>query len=114
MLRLLAASDVFVLASRHEGLPVALMEATSMGLPIVVTGVEVSPGALTTKWMCGCRRWGTDSLAEAIERLAGDPGLVYSDSAGGQGAAAPCSTLPSPAVGWMYLHPARGRRRPRG
>ena len=32
---LLAGADAFVLASLHEGLPVTLMEATSVGLPIV-------------------------------------------------------------------------------
>src|ERR1700733_4542325 len=33
--QLLAGADAFVLASHHEGLPVALMEATSDGLPLV-------------------------------------------------------------------------------
>ena len=35
----LAACDVFVLASRFEGLPVALMEACALGLPSVLTDV---------------------------------------------------------------------------
>lgn len=37
--RVLAASDVFTLASRWEGLPVALMEACALGLPVVCTRV---------------------------------------------------------------------------
>ena len=37
--RLLAAADMFVLPSRQEGLPLALMEALSAGLPIVATDV---------------------------------------------------------------------------
>lgn len=37
--RLLAAADVFCLASRQEGLPVAFMEATAMGVPTVATAV---------------------------------------------------------------------------
>lgn len=35
----LAAGDVFTLASDYEGLPVALMEATALGLPVVATAV---------------------------------------------------------------------------
>lgn len=37
--RLMAGSDVFCLASHNEGLPVVLMEAMALGLPIVATEV---------------------------------------------------------------------------
>jgi glycosyltransferase involved in cell wall biosynthesis len=41
--RVLAASDMFVLTSRYEGLPLSLLEALALGLPAVVTSV---PGIL--------------------------------------------------------------------
>jgi glycosyltransferase involved in cell wall biosynthesis len=39
VLRVLSAGDVFCLSSRHEGLPVAYMEASAIGLPTVATAV---------------------------------------------------------------------------
>jgi glycosyltransferase involved in cell wall biosynthesis len=74
--RLMAGADVFVLPSHQEGLPVALMEAMSAGLPVVATivggvpdivsddveGLLVSPGR-------------PDLLAEALRRVAGDASM---------------------------------------
>lgn len=73
---LLAGADLFVLSSSYEGLPVALMEALALGLPVVSTavggvpqvvrhgveGILVPPGR-------------ADLLADGIVELALDPGL---------------------------------------
>jgi glycosyltransferase involved in cell wall biosynthesis len=76
VLQLLAGADAFVLASRHEGLPVALMEATSVGLPIVASGVGGIPQVLEDEVDALLVPPGNPgSLAQAMKRLASDPEL---------------------------------------
>jgi glycosyltransferase involved in cell wall biosynthesis len=72
----MAGCDIFVLGSRWEGLPVALMEACALHLPIVATSVGGIPDYFTD---------GEDALlvppgdpgalADTIVRLAGDAEL---------------------------------------
>ena len=76
VLRLMVGADGFVLASRQEGLPVALMEATSVGLPIVATAVGGVPQVLEHE-VDALLVPPNDpaALVEAMTRLASDPEL---------------------------------------
>jgi glycosyltransferase involved in cell wall biosynthesis len=74
--RVMSAFDVFVLASQWEGLPVALMEACALGLPIVATAV----GGVAEHFhddvdalLVPSQR--ADLLAAAVLRVAGDSAL---------------------------------------
>jgi glycosyltransferase involved in cell wall biosynthesis len=76
VLRLMAAADVYVLASHQEGLPVTLMEATTMGLPIVATSVGGVPQVVTDDVEGLVVPPGDpERLADALQRVAADPGL---------------------------------------
>ncbi len=72
-LRVLAACDVFVLASLREGFPLAIMEAMALGVPTVATAVGGVPQAITEGvegLVVPPAR--PDRLAAAILEVAGD------------------------------------------
>lgn len=72
--RIMGACDVFCLASLHEGLPVAMMEALALGLPVVATDVGgvremVDPGCEATL----VRPGHPEELAAALIAVLTDP-----------------------------------------
>lgn len=74
--RVLAGCDVFTLASHFEGLPVALMEALALGLPVAATAVGGVPDAVTDGREGFLVEPGRPSeLADALLRLAKDEQL---------------------------------------
>ncbi|MEI8104756.1 MAG: glycosyltransferase family 4 protein [Actinomycetes bacterium] len=71
----LAAADAFVLPSRHEGLPYALLEAMAHGLPTIVSD---RPGCMEVVGDAGIVVPGGDmgAFADAFRRLIADPGAA--------------------------------------
>jgi GNAT superfamily N-acetyltransferase len=74
--RVMGACDVFTLASQWEGLPVALMEALALGLPVVATNV----GGVAEEMHDGVDALlvspsDSTALAHALERVVTDPTL---------------------------------------
>lgn len=74
--RFLSIADIFVLPSRWEGLPIALLEAMSAGLPIVATAVEgVDEVVLDGEHGVLVNVEDVNGLAQAILQLLRNPDL---------------------------------------
>lgn len=72
--RVLSAMDVFCMASHHEGLPVAMMEALALGLPVVATSVGGVPELVADGQQAVLvPPHRPDLLAAALEVLVDDP-----------------------------------------
>jgi glycosyltransferase involved in cell wall biosynthesis len=73
-LAVLAGADVFTLSSRHEGLPISLLEAMAIGLPPIVTRVGGN-AEVVREGLDGVLVPAEDpsALAAAYTAMAGDP-----------------------------------------
>lgn len=73
---LLLGSDVFVLPSYHEGVPMALLEAMAHGLPVIATPVGGIPDVVTSEIEGLLIEPGDEAgLARALARFIEDEGL---------------------------------------
>jgi glycosyltransferase involved in cell wall biosynthesis len=83
--RLLGAFDVFVLPSLREALPIAVIEAMAVRLPVVAARIGGIPEVVEDDGT-GCLVPPGDvaALAAVLERLVGDPALVARLGAAGQ------------------------------
>ena len=72
----LAEADIFCMASFSEGLPISLMEAMAVGVPVVTTWIsgipELAVNGVTAMTVPPAN---SDALAAAIKRLVKDPEL---------------------------------------
>jgi glycosyltransferase involved in cell wall biosynthesis len=72
----LASADVFVMPSRWEGLPIALLEAMSAGLPVIATNVEgVDEVIVDGEQGLLVPVGNVDALVRAILQLLRDPAM---------------------------------------
>ncbi len=75
--RLLARAGIFLLPSRFEGVPMALLEAQAAGLPVVATRVGGIPQVVTEGFNGAlCEPDDVASLVIALKPLLGDGGLA--------------------------------------
>jgi glycosyltransferase involved in cell wall biosynthesis len=94
---LLDASDIYINTTRTDNMPVSVIEACAMGLPVVATRVG-GMGKLLTDGSDGLLVSDNDpgEMADAILKLLSDPVLTESISVNARRLAEPCS--------WVNVH----------
>ncbi len=79
------AADIFINTSHIDNMPVAVVEACAMGIPVVSTSVGGVPDLLTDGQTGLLTPDGdVDSMAAAIRRLCSEPALAARLSEGGR------------------------------
>jgi len=73
---LMAVSDAFVLPSMYEGLPLALLEALAMGLPVIASDLPEIREVTTEQGALLVPRCNPERLAEAIAHVLAAPEAV--------------------------------------
>jgi glycosyltransferase involved in cell wall biosynthesis len=97
---LLAAADAFCLPSHHEGSPISLIEAMHAGLPCIGTEVGGVPELLAGERGLVVEPGVPIALADALDRVLGDPALAA--RLGDSGARAAASTYTPVAMAARY------------
>ena len=97
------AADIFINTNRIDNMPVGVVEACAMGLPVVATAVGGLPDLLTDG-ETGLLVPDSDdqAMAEAIRRLLSEPGLAGRLSANGR-RLAECSSWPGVRPQWEQV-----------
>ena len=72
---LLKSADIFLFPSIQEGLPVALMEAMSCGLPVVCSEIRGNVDLIDETCGILCNAADAEAFASAVERLIDNPGM---------------------------------------
>lgn len=103
----LAAADVYVLPSHHEGQPLSILEAMASGLPVVATSVGGIPD-LVSDGLTGLLVAPQDpvALASALGKLIDDPDLRLSLGIKGRQVAQECFDIEQRVNDWVEFYEA--------
>lgn len=97
----LAASEIFVLSSRSEGMPLSVLEAMAAGLPVVASAVEGLEEVVVDGETGFLANPGDEAdLADKLGRLVGNPGLRRQFGQAGRRRVERLFALP----GWREAH----------